>query len=150
MEARTDVNVQKLVTAFQELSDQLTQHRTIAILRHLKKNDLTLNQYSILYFIDLHGPCLPIQLADLMQLKAATITYLVDSLENRGLVQRTPNPQDGRSHYVSFTDTGQQMVIETKRGPSQAMLESFAKMDHDEAENLYLLMKLLKRKLLPK
>lgn len=148
MDAKSDVDMKKLVLAYEELSDQLTKHRTVAILRHLKKNDLTLNQYSILHFIDLHGPCLPIQLAELMQLKAATITYLVDSLENRGLVQRSPNPQDGRSHYVRFTKAGQKLVIDTKKGPSQAMVESFEKMDQDEAETLYLLMKLLLRKLL--
>jgi MarR family transcriptional regulator, 2-MHQ and catechol-resistance regulon repressor len=149
LEPKNDIDVEKLVTAYKELSDHLTKHRTVTIFRHLKKHDLTLNQYYILYFIDQHGPCSPIKLAELLDLKAATITYLVDSLEKRGLVTRTPNPQDGRSHFVNYTEAGQLMVIDTRQGPVQSIRESFEQMDQEEAETTYILMRLLLRKLLP-
>ena len=99
---------------YRELSDKMTRHRVVSFLSHLRKNDLTMNQYKILSLIEQQGPWLPNRLAEHMELKAATITYLVDALEQRGLVIRTPNPSDGRSHYVNFTAEGRQLVLDAR------------------------------------
>lgn len=134
---------------YRELSDKMTRHRVVSFLSHLRKNDLTMNQYKILSSIEQQGPWLPNRLAEHMELKAATITYLVDALEQRGLVIRTPNPSDGRSHYVNFTAEGRQLVLDTRSEGDYAVMESFKQLDEDEADNLYILLRLLGRKLFP-
>lgn len=134
---------------YRELSDKMTRHRVVSFLSHLRKNDLTMNQYKILSLIEQQGPWLPNRLAEHMELKAATITYLVDALEQRGLVIRTPNPSDGRSHFVNFTAEGRQLVLDARSEGDYAVMESFKQLDEDEADNLYILLRLLGRKLFP-
>ncbi|MFD2923784.1 MarR family winged helix-turn-helix transcriptional regulator [Halobacillus naozhouensis] len=147
MDEYSFVNIDMLVDSYNELSDKMTKHRVYAYIRHLKKNDLTPNQYSILHFIEHNGPCSSIKLAEHMELKAATITYLVDSLEKRGLVSRTPNPQDRRSHHVTFTEEGRKIVLGTSEEKNQAIMNSFENLNRDELESLYIMINLLNRKL---
>ena len=147
LEHSNETRMDMLMEVYRELSDKMTKHRVVAFLKHLRKNDLTLNQYSILSYIDQEGPCLPNRLAEHLELKAATITYLVDSLEQRGLVRKTPNPRDGRSHYVHHTDEGRELVLGARSEGDALMMESLMQLDEDEADTLYILMKLLRRKL---
>lgn len=147
MDNGKDIRVDQLMEVYRDLSDRMTKHRVVSFLKHLKKHDLTLNQYSILSFIDQQGPCLPVQLVEHLELKAATITYLVDSLEQRDLVFRKPNPRDGRSHYVHYTDKGRELVLGARAEGDSLIEKSFGQLDEDEADMLYILMKLLRRKL---
>jgi DNA-binding MarR family transcriptional regulator len=52
------------------------------------------------------GPCTQTQLADALRLQKSTVSRLVDQLEARDLVVRTPNPGDHRSHLVELTANG--------------------------------------------
>lgn len=142
-----DTSVEMLMDVYRELSDKMTKHRVVSFLKYLRNHDLNLNQYSILSFIDQQGPCLPLQFAEHLELKAATITYLVDSLEQRGLVRRTPNPRDGRSHYVHYTDAGRELVQGARSEGDESIMESFKQLDQDEADMLYIMLNLLRRKL---
>ncbi|NMO98132.1 MarR family transcriptional regulator [Paenibacillus lemnae] len=132
---------------YRDLSDALTKHRVVSFLQHLKKHDLTLNQYSILSWIDQQGPALPVQLAEHLELKAASITYLVDALEQKGLVYRKPNPRDGRSHYVDHTEAGHALVLDKRNEGDDRIMSIFRAMDDEELDMLYVMMKLLRRKL---
>lgn len=147
MDHNREISIEMLMDVYRELSDKMTKHRVVAFLKYLRKNDLTLNQYSILSFIDQQGPCLPVHLAEHMELKAATITYLVDSLEQRGLVRKAPNPRDGRSHYVHYTDEGRDLVKGARSEGDGEIMESLKQLDQDEADMIYILLNLLRRKL---
>jgi DNA-binding MarR family transcriptional regulator len=50
------------------------------------------------------------ELAERAQLTKPSIKYLVDSLEQRGYVERVPDPRDGRARLVRFTARGWQQV----------------------------------------
>lgn len=147
MEHSEETSLDMLMNVYRELSDKMTKNRVISFFKHLKRNDLSLNQYLILSFINEHGPSLPIQLAEQLEFKAATITYLVDSLEQRGLVRKTPNPKDGRSHYVHYTDQGRELVIGARNELDICIMDSFKQLDQDEVDTLYILLNLLRRKL---
>ena len=45
-------------------------------------------------------------LAELLAADPPYVTLIVDDLEERGLVQRTPHPEDRRSKLVQITETG--------------------------------------------
>jgi DNA-binding MarR family transcriptional regulator len=53
-----------------------------------------------------HGPMSPSELGERLIVTRATVTGVVDSLERRGLVRRTPNPTDRRSLLIEITDEG--------------------------------------------
>jgi DNA-binding MarR family transcriptional regulator len=52
------------------------------------------------------GPLSPSELGERLIVTRATVTGVVDSLERRGLVRRTPNPADRRSLLVELTPEG--------------------------------------------
>jgi DNA-binding MarR family transcriptional regulator len=54
---------------------------------------------------------------DLVRLEAVaapTITRIVGDLERRGLIERTPDPSDGRSFLISATPEGVDVVLRAR------------------------------------
>lgn len=71
----------------------------------LTEIDLTLPQYRALAFLA-RGILSPSLLAGRLAVTRPTITALVDGLVQRGLVERRPDPDDGRRTMHRLTDTG--------------------------------------------
>lgn len=65
--------------------------------------DLTVTQLSALTSIRLGGALTPRELADVERVQPPTMTKIVAKLEERGLVQRTPHPTDGRQVILAVT-----------------------------------------------
>jgi DNA-binding MarR family transcriptional regulator len=61
-----------------------------------------------------HGPMSPSALGEKLIVTRATVTGLLDSLERRGLVQRTPHPNDRRSLVVEITEEGLRILAEVR------------------------------------
>jgi DNA-binding MarR family transcriptional regulator len=57
---------------------------------------------------DSDTPLAPNVIADQLIISRATVTGLIDSLERREYVQRTPNPADRRSILVAITESGRE------------------------------------------
>jgi DNA-binding MarR family transcriptional regulator len=51
-------------------------------------------------------PLTPSQISERMLVSSATMTSLLDTLEQRGWVRRTPNPDDRRSLLIEITEAG--------------------------------------------
>jgi DNA-binding MarR family transcriptional regulator len=62
-----------------------------------------------------HGPMVPSELGDRLIVTRATVTGLVDSLERRGLVRRTPHPSDRRSLIVEITPEGLKVLAQIRK-----------------------------------
>ena len=60
----------------------------------------------ILPYISRAQPVRVSDLAQLMQVEIPTVSRQIKSLSERGLITRTPHPDDGRSTLVSFTPKG--------------------------------------------
>jgi MarR family transcriptional regulator, transcriptional regulator for hemolysin len=73
--------------------------------------DLNLTQASLLGYIADFGPTSQTQLADRLAIGRAAIGSVIDQLESRGLVDRTPNPADRRVWLVAITAAGAEMAI---------------------------------------
>ena len=54
-------------------------------------------------------------LGEVMGLNATRMVFLVDELEQRGLVERRRNPADRRSHALYLTDLGRDTLRRTQR-----------------------------------
>jgi DNA-binding MarR family transcriptional regulator len=61
-----------------------------------------------------HGPMSPSELGNRLIVTRATVTGVVDSLERRGFVQRTPNPNDRRGIIVELTPSGVDACAQTR------------------------------------
>ena len=61
-----------------------------------------------------HGAMSPSGLGERLIVTRATVTGVVDSLERRGYVRRTPNPADRRGVLVELTPGGRAVVQEVR------------------------------------
>jgi DNA-binding MarR family transcriptional regulator len=51
-----------------------------------------------------------IQIAGLLEVAKSRATVIIENLEKKGLVQRTPDPNDARVKLINLTPTGQRKV----------------------------------------
>ncbi len=61
-----------------------------------------------------HGPMSPSELGERLIVTRATVTGVVDSLERRGYVSRSPNPNDRRGIIVGLTPAGLDIVAQVR------------------------------------
>ena len=99
-------------TGQQELISALvrTSFATTAVLsRVAAEYDLSLTQLRVLAILRDRRVRMS-ELADYLGLDKSTISGLVDRAEKRGLLQRAPNPADGRATDVFLTGEGRQLA----------------------------------------
>jgi DNA-binding MarR family transcriptional regulator len=64
----------------------------------------------VLTELDLAGPLAPSKLAEDLLLTSGGMTLRLNRLENAGLIERQPNPQDGRGVLIHLTPTGKELA----------------------------------------
>jgi DNA-binding MarR family transcriptional regulator len=84
--------------------------RTARRMRQEAGSELRAPNASALTTVELHGPLTPSELADIERVKRPTATRIIRQLESEGLVQRTPDPNDGRSALISLTGEGRERL----------------------------------------
>src|SRR5262245_41679597 len=67
---------------------------------------LTPTAAAALATVERHGPLTPSELAEIERVKRPTATRTLRVLDEEGLVERAPDPEDGRSALVSITAAG--------------------------------------------
>ncbi len=65
---------------------------------------------STLATVERHGPLTPSELAEIERIKRPTATRTLRVLEEAGLVDRAPDPIDGRSSLVSVNSAGRERL----------------------------------------
>ncbi|HEY8083028.1 MAG TPA: MarR family transcriptional regulator [Solirubrobacterales bacterium] len=83
--------------------------------------ELTPTAASALATVERHGPLTPSELAEIERVKRPTATRTLRVLLEAGLVDRTPDPADGRSALVSINATGRER-LRRLRGRKNAYL----------------------------
>ncbi|HEU4392299.1 MAG TPA: MarR family transcriptional regulator [Solirubrobacterales bacterium] len=82
---------------------------------------LTPTSTSALATIERHGPLTPSELAKLERVQRPTVTRTLGCLDREGLIERTPDPADGRSALVSVNAAGRER-LRRLRGRKNAYL----------------------------
>ena len=120
------------------------------LLRRLRQvqadGELTLPESSALTRLDRGGPATPSALARLEQISPQSMGATLSALEARGLVERRPDPGDGRRVVVSLSETGRQAL----RNKRNARVEQLARalssgFTHSELQQLMAAAPLLER-----
>ena len=83
--------------------------------------ELTPTSAAALATVERHGPLTPSELAEIERVKRPTATRTLRVLSEAGLVERTPDPEDGRSALVSLTAAGRDR-LRRLRGRKNAYL----------------------------
>jgi DNA-binding MarR family transcriptional regulator len=82
---------------------------------------LTPTAAAALATVERHGPLTPSELAEIERVKRPTATRTLRVLGEAGLVERAPDPEDGRSALVSITPAGRDR-LRRLRGRKNAYL----------------------------
>jgi DNA-binding MarR family transcriptional regulator len=98
--------------------------------------DLTITQLSALTSLELNGALTPRELADAERVQPPTLTKIVAKLEERGLVQRTPHPTDGRQVILAATESGRAVILEHRRARDEWLARQLAALTPEERETL--------------
>ncbi len=80
--------------------------------------DLNPSQARALRVLDRHGVMRPSALSEHLRIAARSATEVVDDLEGKGLVRRSPDPHDRRATLIELTEEGRRLgqQIRSARG----------------------------------
>jgi DNA-binding MarR family transcriptional regulator len=84
--------------------------RTARRLRQEAGTDLSPSQVAALATIECHGPLAPSEVAERERIRRPTATRVLARLVEAGLVERIPDPADGRSAIVSVSSEGRALL----------------------------------------
>jgi DNA-binding MarR family transcriptional regulator len=98
--------------------------------------DLTLSEASVLSRLDRGGPTSPGELATDERVKPQAMGTTLQSMEQRGLVSRSPDPGDGRRVLITITDEGRRLLTDRRSLKIQALTEAIARLSAAERASL--------------
>lgn len=104
--------------------------------------DLRKVEFSLLMLLHANGALAPKPLARALSVSAPNLTLLLDRLQERGLLVRTPNPLDGRSQHVSLSAKGSQLAQRAAQAAAPMEAEMMGRLS--SAEHAMLIELLLK------
>ncbi|MDO6513608.1 MarR family winged helix-turn-helix transcriptional regulator [Neptuniibacter sp. 2_MG-2023] len=77
--------------------------------------DITPMHIRVLKIVDRKKPCTAVDIVDILGRDKGQVTRLINTLIDKGLIEREPNPNDKRSHYLSITNAGIAVVEEVMK-----------------------------------
>jgi DNA-binding MarR family transcriptional regulator len=90
------------------------------------EGELTLSETSALSRLDRGGPTTATALAKLEQISPQSMGATLGALEARGLIERRPDPEDGRRALVSATKAGLQVVRNRRNARTERLAQALA------------------------
>jgi DNA-binding MarR family transcriptional regulator len=88
--------------------------------------ELTLPQASVLSLLEREGPATPGALATKERITPQSMGTILVSLEELGLVSRTPDPTDRRRLVISVTEAGRQVILGARRQKEERLAQALA------------------------
>ena len=110
--------------------------RTARRLRQEAGTELSPSQTAALATIERHGPLTPSMLAELERVQRPTATRIVARLEDRGLVERTTDPADGRSFTVAATPPGRALLGKLRTRKNAYLARRLGRLDDADLATL--------------
>lgn len=140
----------EMATETQKASEAAARLRLVVVrlsrqLRREAPSGLSPSLDSALGVVARRGPLSPSELAVLEDVRRPTATRLIGVLERRGLVERSADPLDGRSHRVSATASGRTLLAHARERRNAYLGRALGALEVDELATLELALGLLER-----
>ncbi|HEX7117276.1 MAG TPA: MarR family transcriptional regulator [Longimicrobiales bacterium] len=120
----------KLWTVLARAYNAVAAHSRADIARH----ELTMAEFAVLEALFHKGPLLLGELQRKILVSSGGITYLVDRLVNRGLVERRPCATDRRAVYAALTAEGEALIRRIFPEHARAMMRAVSGLDDGEQQ----------------
>ena len=141
----TLTNTPELSTSAARLRLAIT--RAARRLRQQASGDLTPTSAAALATVERHGPLTPSELAEIERVKRPTATRTLRHLASLDLVDRTPDPDDGRSALVSITPAGRERLRRLRGRKNAYLARRMREMPEDDVRTLERAAEILERML---
>ncbi|MQA84684.1 MAG: MarR family transcriptional regulator [Streptosporangiales bacterium] len=111
----------------------------------LRSYDLTFARYEALVLLTFsRAGALPLnKIGERLMVHPTSVTNTIDRLEGQGLVERRPNPADGRGTLAAVTDKGRE-VVELATGDLIAARFGMRAYDEEQLRQLFTLLRVLR------
>jgi len=127
-------NIQKLIDQYIKTSFQVNRMGESLVKDQLSK-ELTNDQHYTLRFIFQHERCTSTDLAEAFHVNKSAITAIITRLTDKGLIERTRDENDRRVVYLSLTEKGKELYLETEEKIHQLVKHFITKFDRKEIES---------------
>lgn len=140
MKARVHQQDEVVASLYSNLS-KVSHH-----LRHIElPQRFTPERFQTLAAIHTQGPISITKLAEAVDVRPATVSRMVSSLEDDSLIRRTLVRDDKRSVLISTTSKGRQMYLRASRRYLKRLGEAIAALEPEQVELMNELAKLLEK-----
>lgn len=112
----------------------------------MAKNKLSITEFSVLEVLYQKGKQTIQQIGNCILISSGSMTYVIDKLEQRGLLSRIACPTDRRVIHVILTDDGNKLMNEIMPKYHELIHHMFDSLDSDEAQILVQLLKKVRNK----
>ena len=90
------------------------------------EGDLSLPERSALARLDRVGPATSSELARIEQISPQSMGATLGALEDRGLIARRPDPEDGRRAVLSLTESGRKVMQDRRNLRTEHLAKALA------------------------
>jgi DNA-binding MarR family transcriptional regulator len=115
---------------------RLSVTRLARTLRRESATDVSPTLMAALATVETHGPMTPGDLAAHEQIRKPTVTRILGSLVERGLVERTPDPLDGRVAWIQATPAGRKLLSRVRRRHAEYLARKIKRLPPEELQTL--------------
>ena len=111
--------------------------------RDVERSGLSQTEFAVLEVLYHKGQLTIGEIGERVLLTSGSMTYVVDKLETRSLVERTPCPDDHRATYIALTAEGRRLIGRIFPGHAAAIERAAAALTADEKRTAIALLKKL-------
>jgi DNA-binding MarR family transcriptional regulator len=108
-----------------------------------RRAGMSMARLQVLHTLAESGPTRIGELSEHLDVAARTMTSTVDGLARDGLVERAPDPSDGRAVLVAMTDRGAEVFAEAVEIRNRSFDEIFALLDPADRDGFAILLRKL-------
>src|SRR4051812_34311316 len=116
------------------------------IKEEMTNNKLGITEFSVLEVLYQKGKQTIQQIGNCILVSSGSMTYVIDKLEQRGLLCRNACLDDRRVIHVTLTDDGNELMNDIMPKYNEIVNQMFDSLDSDEAETLVQLLKKVRNK----
>jgi MarR family 2-MHQ and catechol resistance regulon transcriptional repressor len=111
------------------------------IRKDIESHSISKENFMVLELLYSKGPQPVQKISETFTIPSGSITYVVDKLEKKGLVERKPNPNDRRASNVVLTEEGRALFDEIFPKNVETISQNLSFISNDEKEQLIDLLK---------
>ena len=111
------------------------------IREEMNKNKLGITEFSVLEALYLKGRQTIHQIGKSILISSGSMTYVIDKLEQKGLLSRSPCPDDRRVIHITLTNDGINLMKKVMPQHQEMINNMFGSLTDDDAQTMVNLLK---------